>query len=716
MSAATSKTQKAFAWRNDLLASPRTLQGRLGYLIEDPASGKFHRLGPLEYETLRRLSADCPPNAAAEQAAEHLGRPTLPAEALLALLRWSVANQLVEVFETEATPSDTKPVPVRKNVALINSPPKAPFDPFAIRFSLGSPQRWLTPLLPLAGWIFSPHVVVIAALATGWLAMQLGLQWSEFTASYANFWLPQQQLWLVVCWLALKLVHEAAHGIACLRYGGYVRDCGLSIIFGAPMPFIDVTSSWRFESRWQRIMVAAAGMFAEWLIAIAAGFVWLSTSDPNVQRLCVYIITVAAAGTFLFNANPLVRFDGYYILCDLIDYPNLTPQAQKFWKQLWQRYGWGLPANEGRFSKAETIGLGVYGIFSWLWRWGSLVALAIAAIELYDGVGIALVALAAVLWFGRCARQAFSSLVNVFASGPQKLLRPLAVLAGAAALIAGALFVLPAPCGTHLWGVARYAGEVDIRTPVAGRVEQLLVKDGQEVAEGELLAILSNDDLLLETSELEAKVGRGEVRARQYQQQRELVKWQLELEQLTGLREQLAERQTEAAALKVVAPHAGTIFAPRFTELLGRHLKKGDALCALGSPAKKEVVVAIPQSRWLEFSAAPAAAVTISAPGHSPLHGSIERIDPRASTEPCDWSLATTNGGPLAVKQKKQADDKTQWQLLAPHFSATIAVDESKENLFAGQRCRVFPSDSSLSLGGWLAQKCEAWVESKRQR
>jgi hypothetical protein len=246
-------------------------------------------------------------------------------------------------------------------------------------------------------------------------------------------------------------------------------------------------------------------------------------------------------------------------------------------------------------------------------------------------------------------------------------------------------------------------------------VEKLLVRDGQAVTAGELLAVLSNDDLLLEISELEAKVGRGEVRARQFQQQRELVKWQVELEQLTGLREQLAKKQAEAAGLRIISPQAGTIFAPRMTELLGRHLKRGDALCALGSPLKKEVVVAIPQDRWPEFADSQTKSVVISAPGHYALQGTIERIDPRASTEPCDWALATMNGGPLAVRQSKQEDVANEWQLLTPHFSATIALADDGAELFAGQRCRVTRSDSSATIGQWLVRRCEAWIEDKRQ-
>ncbi len=645
---------------------------------------------------------------------------------MAALIRWGLASELLEVFEVETACESPKtaentvtPPPsvprLEKNITPTVCAQKPPFDPFAFRVPFGSPQRLLAIVAPYTGWLFSSYIAVLATLATLWLSIQIGAEWNQFAASLSDVWLPQQQLWLLACWLLLKVVHESAHGLACIRFGGQVRDAGVSIIFGAPLPYIDVTSSWRFESRWQRILVSAAGMLIEWLVAIVAGFIWLASDDPGMKRLCAYIITVAAAGTILFNANPLVRFDGYYILVDLIDYPNLAARAQQFWKQAWLRWGWGLPG-EGQYSYGEAFGLATYGLLSNIWRWGTLLALAIAAVELYEGFGIGLVALAAFLWFGRTVRHFINSLARLSQIGGRAALRPALILVGGITTCGLMIGFVPSPFRPQLWGVARHLGEVDVRTTAAGRVEQLLVHDGASVVAGDLLAILSDDELTLEVATLEAEIASGEVQARQWQQQRELVRWQVALERLAGLREQLVEKQREAEGLRIRAPQAGTVFAPRLNELSGRFLKRGDTLCLLGSPLQKEIIVAIPQDRLAEFAGQQHVPVLVAVPGRALLKGEIERIDPRGSTHPQDWSLATTNGGPLPVRQvHDQNDPAPKWELLSPHFAATVTIEEqSGSELAAGQRCRVVRADESTTLAQWLIAQGAAWTQRHR--
>ena len=160
--------------------------------------------------------------------------------------------------------------------------------------------------------------------------------WSELFGGYQVF-ASGNWIWLLVSWVLLKFVHEFAHGIVCKYFGGQVRETGLIFILFAPLAFVDVTSSWRFANRWKRIAVASAGIFVELLIASACVFALLYTQSAVVKDILTNTILMAGLTTLLFNANPLMRFDGYFVLADLLKIPNLYENGSRAFRQ---EMGW----------------------------------------------------------------------------------------------------------------------------------------------------------------------------------------------------------------------------------------------------------------------------------------------------------------------------------------------------------------------------------------
>ena len=127
--------------------------------------------------------------------------------------------------------------------------------------------------------------------------------------------------------VVIKTVHEFGHSFACRRFGGEVHTMGIMFLLFTPIPYMDATASWSFRSRWQRALVGAAGMIVEVFVASLATFVWASTAPGTIHSLAYNMMFVASVSTVLFNANPLLRFDGYYILSDLLDIPNLHQRS-----------------------------------------------------------------------------------------------------------------------------------------------------------------------------------------------------------------------------------------------------------------------------------------------------------------------------------------------------------------------------------------------------
>ena len=229
-------------------------------------------------------------------------------------------------------------------------------------------------------------MVALFTLAAVW---RLAMHWTEFAASLQRVLCPDQHFVLAACWLFLKLAHELGHGIASKRFGGDVREFGVAMIFFAPVPYSDVTASWRC-TRWERMAVAAAGMYFEWIVALVAVAVWCSSASPAVRQVCVYVVSLATLTTILFNANPLCRMDGYYLLSDFLGWPNLAAQGQSIsqgWLS-WLFLGRPLPAADA--AGPRYLATGCYGVAARLWRSLSLLTMAVLVVLVYEGMGILL--------------------------------------------------------------------------------------------------------------------------------------------------------------------------------------------------------------------------------------------------------------------------------------------------------------------------------------
>ncbi len=191
-----------------------------------------------------------------------------------------------------------------------------------------------------------------------------------------------------------------AHGLACARYGGRVRQAGVILVLFVPMAYVDVTSSWRFSSTWQRIVVATAGMYVELMVAAVAALIWSVSSPGAVSDLCFNVLFMAAVSTLLFNANPLMRFDGYYMLSDLVGLPNLASLGRTAVTDLARHGLLGVPSRGLPLTARAHFFVTAYGLAAWCWSLLVAAGLIMGAALLFHGAGIVLAAAGVVLWWG----------------------------------------------------------------------------------------------------------------------------------------------------------------------------------------------------------------------------------------------------------------------------------------------------------------------------
>ena len=245
----------------------------------------------------------------------------------------------------------------------------------AWRVPLMNPTRVINALLPIGKILYSTLALwAVFAMGVGCLLM-LAQRWTELAAGLVTLQLGMRGdrlLLAAVLLLAIKALHELGHALACRIAGADCREIGVFFFFGVPCMYCDVSDAWRVSNRWKRILVSAAGIITELMIAILACVIWSVSTAPWVQSIALQIMLFCSVVTVLINANPLLRYDGYYILSDWMGIPNLADQSREAWSGLWRSWLFGFERNDSVFRR---MALALFHLASSSYRWFLLAAL-----------------------------------------------------------------------------------------------------------------------------------------------------------------------------------------------------------------------------------------------------------------------------------------------------------------------------------------------------
>ena len=398
--------------RANLRFDVRTERSQSFVVVEDMARGKFFQIGPDEYKFILALDGKVSIQELIESKAVFLDEssPEAAQSKAIQICQWLIQNNLAfapEADNTKRLNTQSSAVRRAKVMSWIN--------PISCKIRLFNPNGFLTWAQPFTQWVFSRWVVVIWLFVGAYAISILYQDWDQMGAASSGILAGTKWVWLLVIWMVLKVVHETAHGIACRKYGGEVPEAGVLLLLFTPMAFVNVTSMWRFSNRWHRIIVAAAGMYVELFISFVSLIVW-NRFEGVVGSIAFDVFIMSSVTTILFNANPLMRFDGYFMLSDLIRVPNLYTKGTKWFGDRLRSLFFGIPKTPNICTAAERNRIAVYGTLAFFWKITICFSLIIAASVLFYGAGIALAALGVVLWF--CVpiyqqmRQVFGSNAN----------------------------------------------------------------------------------------------------------------------------------------------------------------------------------------------------------------------------------------------------------------------------------------------------------------
>ncbi|NQT11230.1 MAG: biotin/lipoyl-binding protein [Planctomycetes bacterium] len=698
--------------RSDLIFTPQTARGEPYYMVEDPMNSRFFRLGLQEYTFISFLDGHTTIHEALSRLSSVMPDHRLSEQDVAGICRWLAEMDLAHTAESAqaarlAQTADA--VETRQRVARCN--------PLVFRLPICRPDRIFASMAPWLGWIHRPWFFVAWLALIGWGAYEVFSQGERFAASSQGIFASANWLWIAAAWIGLKLVHETAHGVACRYYGASVREMGILFILFAPLAYVDVTSSWRFRSSWQRIHVAAAGMIVELLIAAVAAVIWSNTDAGWLNNLCFNVVLMASLTTLLFNANPLMKFDGYYILSDLLNIPNLYVSGQQFLRYAGRKWIFGVDATLPPWPRREARIIALYGIASFVWRVVVCASLTLAAAVLFHGAGIVLAGLAIVLWLGLPALGLVKYLLYGKPGERPKRLRFLFTVGSASALGTAVLVWAPWPGATEAPAVVEYAPYTVVRAASAGFVRQVHVQSGQHVAAGQLIAVLENHELQNELDDLELSIRQSDVRCRQLELQGKLAACQAEMEKHGALLTRLAEKRLEVQRLSVRAPRDGNIVRRNLDALLGTYLDTGDEIASIGHEQSKELRLSISQNDLEVFAERIGKPLRVNLPGQPSLCTMLSSVIPRASLQLSHPALAAANGGPLPVRNVSPQTGNASGEsceLVVPRFTGIAPLTETASvKLRAGQMGTVSCRPCRESIGAHIYSSLARWVRRR---
>jgi putative peptide zinc metalloprotease protein len=635
------------------------------FVAEDRPNQKFWRLGSLEYEVCAFLETPVLMEDVQKLAPRiSLTLSQADPERVSKAIVWLLQSGIVE--SVESTPGKVA------TDTLSGAPPFKMFDPSFFRIHLIGGETLEKLAKPFLWLVSYPALIVAVCLCVS--ALVAGYQnWEKLASLSTNLFVPGSQWWFLIAWTILKFVHESGHALACLRVGTRPSSAGIGFIFFTPSPFVDATSSWNLEDRRSRILISAAGILFEATFACAALLLACWSNSPTLQYLCVSIVTLGTISTFAFNGNPLLRFDGYYILIDLIGRPNLWQDANRLMKQFFK----GLVTHSSPISQWTPLVLG-YGIASFGYRILTLTTLAWGLWVAWDGVGLIVASAFAVLWF---IVPKFTKPKQSPAMGPetkpsfwQEVSVPKLLRLSAFACAVAALGFLPSPFQIYWPGTVEFVDPVDLRSAVSGRVEKVFYHDGQGVREGDELMRLTNPELELEFQQLELDWKLAQERCNLLRAQRRTTELKFAEEDLEASHVRYQSYKDKISKLSIRAPRDGVLMLRGSTNLPGMFIEEGSALGRVVDPFRLEVRASAPADRWDTLSQSSGRRTKIQLSNGEVWKGELIQVLPRTTDFLEFPALAGLYGGVLTVKTKKSENGSEEHRTLEPRCQLRIAL------------------------------------------
>ena len=572
---------------SDVIVSRHVYRGRTAYVLHRGATSACHRLDVASFELVDRLDGEISVGQLWERAVVERDENAPTQDEWIALLAELHAAELIEIDQRVA---EEKLFDRRQKNRFADRRQRY-LNPLYLRFALHDPDSWLTPLTPMAKRLFSRSAGIV------WLLLMLLAAISVFShadrlwdsITDTSILDSHNALLFLLIYPLLKLLHELGHALAIKRCGGEVHETGIALMVLLPLPYVDASSSALFANKGDRMIVSAAGIFVELACAAIGALLWTYTNG-NLQAIGLVMFLIGGLSTLLFNGNPLLKFDGYYLLADWIEIPNLASRSRRAVLERLRSLVSGVSAPLKQFEdRVEKIWLHSYGVLSAIYRTVLMLSIAWMLSERWFLLGVVLaiwilfVALVLPGW------RMLSALVRdpVYRSGRS------VVFAGVTPLLIIMIALwLPVPHANAVTGVVWIPDEAVIRINSECEISEIHTPPSQDVRKGDPLFTCDDPQAMARFHELVARVDELQVRRAGAAARDPLALGTLDAElaasvaALSDVKGRIADT-TQTANLDGLFDVVGT------SALQGRPQKRGDVVGYIIPPVERTVRLAI---------------------------------------------------------------------------------------------------------------------------
>ncbi|MDK9705252.1 MAG: efflux RND transporter periplasmic adaptor subunit [Sulfuritalea sp.] len=639
--------------RNHAQIHRHVYRGGVWYVLQNHSTGKFHRFTPVANLIIGLMDGRRSLQEIWDVACNRLGDEVPTQDEVIKLLS---DLHRADVLQSDAPP-DLHELQQRRKKHVRMRWKQYVGNPLSLRIPLFDPDRMLDRLMPLVKPLCNRYGAAVWLVVMGWALTLIAMHWKQLSGDLIDQVFSFQNLLLI--WFVfplIKLLHELGHAIATKVDGGEVHEMGVMLLVLMPIPYVDASSATAFRDKRSRVLVGAAGMLLELFIAALAVFAWVNL-EPGTERAIAYnVIIVAGVSTLLFNANPLLRYDGYYILSDYLEIPNLAQRSNEYLGYLTNRYLFGI---EGGKSPVEATGergwFVFYAIGSFAYRMFMMVSIALLVASQFFFIGIVL----AIWAFATMLVIPIGKKLQYLIAGPQldaHRQRALVSTGLIVLLVTALLAWLPAPSSTRAQGVIWAPEEAQVRSTVDGFITRVVARPGQPVRRGDVLIECDDPELAARTSVLQAQLAELEARYNASIVSRR-VQADMILEQKQHLIAALELADRRQAELQLRSPADGVFVMADVPNAPGKFTQRGEVLAYVMDGAATKVRVVVPQAeenlvskRTRKVEIRPVGGIG------QPITAQIRREVPAATDELPSMTLSLQGGGKIGLDPGKSGE------------------------------------------------------------
>lgn len=692
--------------RPELEAHRHLLHGLPSYVIRDPITLNCHRVNKHEYGIMVELTAERSLSEIFDSLV-HTGKLKATDEEgfykfVMDLHRLGFLNLPI---------SDDKALYRRYQAKQKAKRKEKLMSFFFLRIPLFNPNAFLDKTVRFAEPFFSRWFFMAWLLLMGISGFVVTLRYDELIAPLADIFTAHNMIYMWAILVLLKVFHEFGHAYACKVRGGHVSEMGIYLIVMTPCAYVDVTSSWGFSRKRDRLTVGLAGVYAESIIAAIALFVWVANGSSAAGLIAHKVFFLAGIMTVLMNINPLMRFDGYYVLSDLLEIPNLRQRSRQFVLQITKRVFLGIKTKNSsvNYSRPMQVILITFGIASSLYRTTVILAIsAMIATKIYL-VGLIMGAVYVVISVSGVLRGIIYYLWRAPESAP---VRARAITVSLILLIGIPLTVFCLPVPTYVRASGQLAREHEnvFRAQYDSFIDEVDFVAGQTVEPDEPLVKLENPKIAQDVLESQSALHKAQIQLKDYQQKNSPSLVAKQKTVITVLESMLQLQRKQLAKMAVHAGTTGTVVSELGENDVGRFIRQGDELGKIvGGRWVGKILLTEEDIARVQPRIGQEAQVRLLGHPGSILLGSINRISPAG--------VRNTNMPALTnIGQGNIMTNPITHETIDPYYELTIILDEpSIDGLRYGMTGCLKLKAESKPIGSMMIQKLLRFINNLKR-